>query len=343
MDIQTDRPRGGGRARGRGRVPPQEEFYQEEEVVQPVPPVLEMVDVTRLSRLAREVIKLGAVPFQGGTDHMSPDQWIKNMENYFRMVVCTNSEKRDIATFLFQDEARVWWDCTQRAEDVSIMTWEGFVKRFGDKYFPASVREQLEIEFLALVQGELSVRDYEARFSQLHRFVRKMDAEALAHKFQQGLNHEMVALILATAMAIEQELQAHQKEVSATEDSQGKGKAATESRSALGTQGGSWKRQRTHQQAPNGVAAEPIRQVMPPTCYNYNGVGHLARQCLKLKTRSCFNCGQIGHLANECTQPRVMRQRNQQNQQPPGNARVFALCQQGAREEGTLSVFKFFC
>ncbi|XP_024163758.1 uncharacterized protein LOC112170652 [Rosa chinensis] len=146
-----------------------------------------------------------------------------------------------------------------------------------------------------------------------------MDALSLAKKFQPGLNaslkHDIVplelatvALIVAKAMALEQDTQLHQGELAASRDSQGRGKALAESSGSMGHRGGFWKRHRTFQQAFAGVAAEPIRaipirKVAPLTCHKCREVGHLAKQCVRPKTRSCYNCGQAGHLANECTRP----------------------------------------
>ncbi len=122
-------------------------------------------DGLRLARLAQGIIRLGAPSFLGGTDYLVADHWIEGIETYFTMITCTEIEKMRIATFLLKDEARVWWSGVERSRDVTALTWEGFVQLFREKYFPDTVREQLELEFIALVQGLMSVRDYEAHFS----------------------------------------------------------------------------------------------------------------------------------------------------------------------------------
>ncbi|XP_061993122.1 uncharacterized protein LOC133710955 [Rosa rugosa] len=292
-----------------------------------VPPVVDVIDAIRLARLAKEITRLGAIHFQGGTDQMFmlADQWIRNMENYFRMVVCTDLEKREIVIYLFQDEARVWWEGIERARDVTTMTWVDFGRLFKEKYFLASVLEQLEVEFLTIVQGTMSIRDYKAKFSWLYRFVRPWDALSLAKKFQRGLNaslrHDVVplelptmALILAKAMELEQDTQLHQIELAASRDSQGRGKAVAESSCSMGHRDGSWKRQRTHQQAPAAepIRVMPIRQVAPLRCFNCNEIGHTSRDCTRPRNFICFRCGQAGHYSRDCTQAQGRGLGNQQ-------------------------------
>ncbi|XP_024199937.1 uncharacterized protein LOC112203162 [Rosa chinensis] len=152
----------------------------------------EVADPGRLLRLARDINHLGAVKFHGSMDYMVADQWVEDMETYFEMMDCNEIEKRKLATFMLKSEARVWWNYTQKTIDVTTLTWDGFDVTisfiFREKYFPASVREKLEREFLLLTQGKMTVTEYEAEFSRLYRFVKPMDAEDLAKKFQRGLN-----------------------------------------------------------------------------------------------------------------------------------------------------------
>nr|XP_011470265.1 PREDICTED: uncharacterized protein LOC105353163 [Fragaria vesca subsp. vesca] len=224
-----------------------------------------------------------------------------------------------IATFLLKDEARVWWSGVERSRDVTTLSWEGFVQLFREKYFPDTVREQLELEFIALVQGLMSVRDYEARFSQLYRFAREMDAVDLARKFIRGLRHELRKLVtshqfatlaeaIESALAVEQEEAMH--EIERQRDVQGKGKALAGSSSSGDHRGGYGKRWRTHQLASTRAAAAPIRappirQAAPLKCFNYGEPGHFSSACTKPKRQGCFTCGQAGHLARDCTRPQA--------------------------------------
>ena len=106
---------------------------------------------------------------------------------------------------------------------MSALEWGEFMEMFRDKYFPPSVREQLEVEFLGVVQDRMTVREYEARFSQLYRFVAPMSEEHRARKFERDLKHKLrsvvtpyrhptVALMVACAIASEQEHLAYSRE-----------------------------------------------------------------------------------------------------------------------------------
>ncbi|XP_004293048.1 PREDICTED: uncharacterized protein LOC101295685 [Fragaria vesca subsp. vesca] len=302
-----DPPR--GRTRGRGRAPPVDEFFEEEvELEVPVPVVVD--DGLRLARLTQGIIRLGAPTFLGGTDYRVVDHWIEGIETYFTLITCTEFEKMPIATFFLKDEARVWWSEVERARDVTALSWEGFVQFFQEKYFPDTVREQLELEFIALVQGLMSVRDYEAL--------------ALTRKFIRGLRHKLrnvvtshrfatLAEAIESALAVEQDEVMHETE--RQRDVQGKGKALAGSSSSGDHRGGYEKRQQTHQLAPARVAtapirAPPIRQAAPLRCFTCGESSYFSSACTKPRRQGCFTCGQAGHFARDCTRPQAGGQGN---------------------------------
>ena len=55
-------------------------------------------------------------------------------------------------------------------EREDFISWEEFLEVFRGKYFPEYVQEQKECEFTKLVQGALSVAEYEAKFSTLGKY-----------------------------------------------------------------------------------------------------------------------------------------------------------------------------
>ncbi|XP_062014480.1 uncharacterized protein LOC133731020 [Rosa rugosa] len=379
MDRQRGygvRRRGGGIGGRRERTRPLEEVYLSDAEssfdVQPTPPVVEVVDAVRLAKLVKEIKQLGATPFEGGVDHWAADQWLENMMSCFEMVICSETEKWKIAAYLLQGDARIWWAGQRNTVNMATLTWNGFVELFQDMYFPDAVKEQIELDFISLEQGTMTVREYETRFTQLYRFVPQLDAQALAKKFLRGLNSRIREIvyplrlttkeeIFASAMAHEQATSMHTSERGVVRESLGKGKAIVGSSGSRDHGGRSWKRQRTsfHPQAPTRMVnqyqaparaapapfrAVPVRQVAPTApvkCYNCGEQGHISKVCTKAQIRVCFNCGQPGHISRECTRPQGRRQGNQQRLLPPAPARVFAIGQGGTGVEGTLSVYSY--
>ncbi|MGI4673397.1 retrotransposon gag family protein [Klebsiella pneumoniae] len=74
-------------------------------------------------------------------------------------------------------------------EPNGVVTWERFTELFLEKYFPRYMETQMELKFLELKQDNMTVAEYEAKFTELSRFVPEFvstDAKK-ARRFQQGL------------------------------------------------------------------------------------------------------------------------------------------------------------
>ncbi|XP_070049485.1 uncharacterized protein [Nicotiana tomentosiformis] len=70
------------------------------------------------------------------------------------------------------------------------MTWDQFTRLFLDRYIPPSQREELQCQFERLEQGQMSVTEYEVRFSELSRhalMILSTEAERV-HRFVVGLH-----------------------------------------------------------------------------------------------------------------------------------------------------------
>ncbi|XP_058070924.1 uncharacterized protein LOC131219959 [Magnolia sinica] len=87
-------------------------------------------------------------------------------------------------------EAQHWWASIARSVVADFeWTWEDFVDRFDRKFFPEHVRQQRALEFEILVQGDMTVSQYEARFVALSRFATYLvdDEGRKARRFENGL------------------------------------------------------------------------------------------------------------------------------------------------------------
>eukprot|EP00261_Vitis_vinifera_P031887 XP_019073130.1 PREDICTED: uncharacterized protein LOC109121891 [Vitis vinifera] len=115
--------------------------------------------------------KLGPPYFFGATDPIEAEAWILKMEKFFGVIDCSDEQKASYAVFMLDKEADHWWRMTRRLlEDQGPITWRQFREAFYKKYFPDSVRRQKVGEFIHLEQGDMTVAQYEAKFTELSRF-----------------------------------------------------------------------------------------------------------------------------------------------------------------------------
>ena len=219
-----------GRPRGAGQAPPT--FDQ--------PPVfdqqafVEVVGVTAAAIARASVVDNQGGPsnlqrfrahhppiFTGGGDPMVADHWFLKIENVLEaMEITSNTTRIRLAAFQLEGEARVWWRWVRTSRDLEVMTWAEFQELFMGNYFPETTRNAKAQEFLELKQGEMTVMDYVARFTELARFVDDYVATDMAkvRRFENGLRLSIRARIVGlrlqdmdsmvgTALTIEREME----------------------------------------------------------------------------------------------------------------------------------------
>ena len=127
--------------------------------------------------------------FKGSADPVEANTWLKEMEKAFELVGAGAEQKTKFASYFLKGEANYWWESTRALEGGEFITWERFTELFLEKYFPRYMKNQMEIQFLNLTQGDLTVAEYEAKFTELARFVPdQVDTdEKKARRFEQGL------------------------------------------------------------------------------------------------------------------------------------------------------------
>lgn len=127
--------------------------------------------------------------FQGSADPVEARDWLKEMEKSFEILSIEEAQKTVFATYLLKGEANYWWEAKKNMEVDAIITWQRFVQIFLEKYFPRFMENQMELKFLELKQNSLSVAEYEAKFTELSRFVPEFvnTEEKKSRRFQQGL------------------------------------------------------------------------------------------------------------------------------------------------------------
>ncbi|KAF5472185.1 hypothetical protein F2P56_008922 [Juglans regia] len=134
--------------------------------------------------------------FDGRGEPTLAEDWIQNIEEILWVLTCTDEQKVAYATFKLTGEAKRWWvfeRTIREAEGTKIVSWLHFKQIFLERFFQSSVREDKAMKFTTLVQGTMTVHQYEAKFTKLSHFAAYFipDEEKKACKFEQGLNEKL--------------------------------------------------------------------------------------------------------------------------------------------------------
>ena len=269
--------------------------------------------------------------FKGTADPVEARAWLKEMEKSFEILQIAEEQKTVFATYMLKGEANFWWESKKNLEGEGIVTWERFSKLFLDKYFPKYMEAQMELKFLELKQNNLSVAEYEARFTELSRFVPEFvnTEEKRARRFQQGLKQWIqnriavfeltnYATVVQKASIVEAGSEQTQREregkkrkrFGGTGGSSGSGSFQKNVRKKpeFRTERESVASRTENEGVGQGGRQSGLTQTMssrPPlpeckTCgKKHSGI------CVRQEVR-CFRCGQTGHFASTCSKPIVV-------------------------------------
>ena len=110
---------------------------------------------------------------------------------------CTDEQRVLFSSFLMEDRAKDWWDAMDRRYPDGI-SWDQFQQEFTDRFFPQSHKDLKIEEFFKLEQKNMSVSEYEKKFSQLVRLVPYIQADEVlkCKRFLSGLQHRITVHLL---------------------------------------------------------------------------------------------------------------------------------------------------
>ncbi|XP_048132162.1 uncharacterized protein LOC115741886 [Rhodamnia argentea] len=296
----------------------------------------------RMGQLVEQFIKLKPTQFDGiETPELAP-RWIEKLEKAFGVLGCTDEEKVLLAVYQLEGTANDRWNATKAGvfpEGVDP-TWTAFKTTFNDKYFSKTARERKLVEFLRLLQNQLTVDQYEAEFARLSRYAPRSveDPQEKARRFRDGLRSElrnqMVALNLRTYKEIYERSRMIDRDV-------------RERALASGSRFSPSKDNRQFGKRPmlsNRGFAPPVKKNLGKPSHQSNWI---CRLCCRRHgngpcpsgTGACFKCGRFGHQIRNCPSqalgPRPQGRRPQVGPQsaapqdnlnrPPAQGRVYAV------------------
>ncbi|XP_022848752.1 uncharacterized protein LOC111371068 [Olea europaea var. sylvestris] len=113
------------------------------------------------------------------------------MERIFELIDCPRPRRVICATFILRRGARRWWDTVAKSRAPGhVWMWDEFKEAFLKKYYPTSIRNRKEAQFLTLTQGSMTLIEYEQKFEELAHyapeFVDIEDKKGTIGRFQES-------------------------------------------------------------------------------------------------------------------------------------------------------------
>ncbi|XP_057803361.1 uncharacterized protein LOC131018663 [Salvia miltiorrhiza] len=129
---------------------------------------------------------------RGNEGPLGTEESMLQMERIFNYMRCRDDLKVTCVAFQLTDDAGHWWESETAAlteEQMRAITWRTFKEKVMGKYFPRTFRKQKDIELMNLEQGNMTVLEYERKFTQLGRFAPHLvdTDEKKAWRFENGL------------------------------------------------------------------------------------------------------------------------------------------------------------
>ncbi|XP_074362902.1 uncharacterized protein LOC141703217 [Apium graveolens] len=121
------------------------------------------------------------------------------MEKAFALKNVGDNQKVEYATYFLKSELNYWWESAKALEAAEVITWDRFKRMFLKKYFPRYMQTQMEMKFFELKQDNMTVGEYEKKFTELSRFMGEYvdSEEKRAKRFQQGLKPWLMSRVAA--------------------------------------------------------------------------------------------------------------------------------------------------
>ena len=124
--------------------------------------------------------------FNGEPNAEAAEHWLRRMKRILVGLDIPEERRVSLVACMLVDKADFWWESMKRVYDTEMMIWEEFERTFLSKYFGEVAKHAKRMEFEHLIQGTMSMLEYESRFSELSRFALGMINEEgeKARRFQ---------------------------------------------------------------------------------------------------------------------------------------------------------------
>ncbi|XP_058223167.1 uncharacterized protein LOC131332874 [Rhododendron vialii] len=252
---------------------------------------------TKASIAMREFQRLGPPTYSGEPDPIAANEWLEQVTRFLDTLHVKDDDLRvDLATFQLRENAHQWWKYAKATVEEK---WDDFKKAFLAKYIPETANDALRREFQNLIQGNMSVSQYEARFTTLSGYAPELVSteELKAKRFENGLRLGIKERVVGMRL---QQYSTLVEAAMAIEDTLLESKRIRESRSQ---HGGSSTQFEGHQAKKHKISGGSSSFQGPPQQSR-----SVPAQFMVTSNRSsgggiiCYQCGQRRHRKSECPQ-----------------------------------------
>jgi hypothetical protein len=245
------------------------------------------------------------------------------MEQKFRLIRCTETQKSLFAAQQLRGPANTWWGNFVAVQPAGHqVTWDEFKLAFCEHYIPEGVLHMKQEEFIRLKQGGDTVMQYVNKFNHLSQYAIDQVNTDLKKKncFMRGLNDRLqrkmptcldltYSRVVSTTLAVE-----------AKNTGQGKSKGFRGDRSNQGPEKRTrlvirpFNQNRCSPRPPSYLFKQPIfiHPTTAPTSTNQPSAPGARFPALPSSSTGCFNYGKSGHFIKDCPYPKQNKFNNQQ-------------------------------
>ena len=147
----------------------------------------------------REFERHRTLHFDGSGGYAAAEDWIGAVEQAFRLSRTPEAYKAEIASTLFEKDARFWWATQEPLLDGGVQgtTWARFVEVFRSRFTGDQQLSNLRTRFESLIQGNLTVRRYGEEFLRLSRYAPDLVADPRRRRarFIRGLHPAIASAV----------------------------------------------------------------------------------------------------------------------------------------------------